>query len=552
MAQWFTWLLKVNSNAEDDRRRGRHVIIVALGILVMLALFVPVIWFNSASVSGLKTVAIAAVVVAAALLVARRGYVTLGGVILTAIVDIITLGSSISNGRLSIIPFYMLLAILIASLVLRPWHIWATLGANLLGLLVTCLLLPQSPFAEPLGYSVLTGGILMQGIVALVGFLSAHSNEAALRSARKAQTAAEESAAAAEMRMAAEQIAQAEAKRLQRAEIDNRRELERAVAEYLDFVQRVARGDLTQRLEISDRGVLGQLGEGLNGMVASLHNVTAQVWEANSAIAASAAEILAATTQQSAAAAEQSAAITQTATTVEEVKVIAQQTAQQAGQVARDGEVVLQVARQGAQAVEATVQGMDQIRARVETIAQSILTLSEQTQAIGTIISTVNDLADQSNLLALNAAIEAARAGEQGRSFAVVAQHVRELAERSKAATAQVRMILGEIQKAAHDAVLVTEEGTKGVAVGGTLASQTGQVIHRIAAEVEDGAQANIQMAAAAQQQTSGMEQIGLAMASMQQATAQASASTRQVERAARDLHALAQSLQRTVAAYQL
>ncbi len=195
---------------------------------------------------------------------------------------------------------------------------------------------------------------------------------------------------------------------------------------------------------------------------------------------------------------------------------------------------------------------MEQIRVRVETIAQSILTLSEQTQAIGMIIATVNDLADQSNLLALNAAIEAARAGEQGRSFAVVAQHVRGLAERSKAATAQVRAILSEIQKAAQDAVLVTEEGTKGVANGSTLAAQTGQVIHRIAAEIEGGAQANVQMAAAAQQQTAGMEQIGQAMTSMQQATAQVSSSTRQVERAARDLHTLAQTLQRTIAAYQL
>ena len=73
------------------------------------------------------------------------------------------------------------------------------------------------------------------------------------------------------------------------------------------------------------------------------------------------------------------------------------------------------------------------LRARVESIAQTILALAEQTQAIGAIISTVNELADQSNLLALNAAIEAARAGEQGKSFAVVAQHVRELAERPKA-----------------------------------------------------------------------------------------------------------------------
>jgi methyl-accepting chemotaxis protein len=195
---------------------------------------------------------------------------------------------------------------------------------------------------------------------------------------------------------------------------------------------------------------------------------------------------------------------------------------------------------------------MGQIRTRVETIAQTILGLAEQTQAIGTIITTVSELADQSNLLALNAAIEAARAGEQGKSFAVVAQHVRELAERSKAATQQVREILSEIQKATNAAVLVTEEGTKGVESGAKLAGQAGQVIHRIAGEVETGSQANVQIAAAAQQQTAGMEQIGQAMGSIQQATTQALASTRQAERAAQDLHTLSQSLQHTIAAYKL
>jgi methyl-accepting chemotaxis protein len=134
----------------------------------------------------------------------------------------------------------------------------------------------------------------------------------------------------------------------------------------------------------------------------------------------------------------------------------------------------------------------------------------------------------------------------------VVAQHVRDLAERSKDATAQVREILGEIRESTNGAVLVTEEGTKGVEVGSQRAAQAGQVIHRIAAEVESGAQANVQIAAAAQQQTAGMEQISQAMSSIQQATTQALASTRQAERAAQDLHVLAQSLQQTVAIYRL
>lgn len=353
-------------------------------------------------------------------------------------------------------------------------------------------------------------------------------------------------------RITTEQEAQQKAKQLQEQETQNRQELEQTVADYLAFVQRVAGGSLNQRINVRSNGSLGLLGEGLNGMVENLRTITRQVQEASTNTAAAAAEILAATTQQASSAAEQSSAITQATTTVEEVKNIAQQTAQQAGQVAKDSQTMLNAARKGTMAVEDTVGGMGKIRQRVESIAQTILALSEQTQAIGAITTTVSELADQSNLLALNAAIEAARAGEQGKSFAVVAQQVRELAERSKMATNQVQEILGEIQRATNAAVMVTEEGTKGVEEGVRLAGEAGSVIHQIAVEVESGSQSNTQIAAAAHQQTAGMEQIGQAMRSIQQATTQALASTRQAERAARDLNTLAQSLQQAISAYQL
>ena len=237
---------------------------------------------------------------------------------------------------------------------------------------------------------------------------------------------------------------------------------------------------------------------------------------------------------------------------LDEVRAIARQTADQADHTARDAQAALTVAQQGIAIVEETVRSMTDIRQRVEGIAQTILSLAGQAQAINTITGTVSELADQSNLLALNAAIEAARAGEQGRSFSVVAQQVRDLAERSKQATVQVRSILGDIQKSTQAAVMVTEEGARRVDSGSQLVSQAGNVIHRIAGEVENGAQVNVQMAASARQATVGLEQIGQALLSIQKAASETLTSTRQAERAAQNLNALAQSLQQMVAIYRL
>src|SRR5207248_7599992 len=137
----------------------------------------------------------------------------------------------------------------------------------------------------------------------------------------------------------------------------------------------------------------------------------------------------------------------------------------------------LEVGQAGRRSVEDSIAALGTVKEQVETTAENILSLAEQAQAIGEIIATVNDIAEQTNLLALNAAIEASRAGEHGMGFAVVAGEVKALADQSKKATAQVRQILGEVQRATNTAVLSTEEVTKGVAAAGKVADQAGQTI---------------------------------------------------------------------------
>ena len=271
--------------------------------------------------------------------------------------------------------------------------------------------------------------------------------------------------------------------------------------------------------------------------------ITHQLRESIVQLSSSASEILATTSQVASGAAETATAVSQTTATVEEVKQTAQVASQKARYVSDSAQKVAQVSLSGRKAVEDAIAGMHAIQEQMASIAESIVHLSEQSQAIGEIIATVNDLAEQSNLLAVNAAIEATRAGEQGKSFAVVAQEVKSLAEQSKQATGQVRAILGEIQKATSAAVLATEQGSKAVETGVRQSAETGESIRLLTESVNEAAQAATQIAASSQQQMVGMDQVALAMENIKQASVQNVAGTRQAEAAAQGLHELGQTL---------
>ena len=281
--------------------------------------------------------------------------------------------------------------------------------------------------------------------------------------------------------------------------------------------------------------------------VITIRAITVPVRAAVEALASAAAEILAGTAQQAAGMREQTSAVSETVTTVDEVLQTSEQAAERAKEVAASSQRAMVVGSAGRQAVQTTVSVMDEVREQSRSIAESILTLSERAQAIGEIISAVNDVADQTNLLALNAAIEAARAGEHGRGFSVVAAEIKALADQSKNATTRVRQILGEIQKSTHAAVLVTEEGAKGVDRAIKTADEAGSTIGTLVDTIEEAAQAAAQIVASAGQQATGMGQIHLAMAHINAASNQNLAATRQSEEAAQNLHSIGQSLKAMV-----
>ncbi|MDA8170595.1 MAG: methyl-accepting chemotaxis protein [Nitrospiraceae bacterium] len=320
--------------------------------------------------------------------------------------------------------------------------------------------------------------------------------------------------------------------------------------EMAGMAKRIADNDLTiAAMPLSSRDILGSA---FADMVANLKKMNREIQDSVNILATSAGEILSSTTEVASSVTETAASVNETTTTVEEVKQTAQVSTQKAKQVSEAAQRAVQVSQTGGKAVDDTIEKMNQIRLQMESIAGSIVRLSEQGQAIGEIIGAVNDLAEQSNLLAVNASIEAAKAGEHGKGFTVVAQEVRSLAEQSKQATAQVRAILNDIQKATSAAVLATEQGSKTVEEGVKQSGRAGEAIKALAGNIAEAAQAATQIAASSQQQLVGMEQVISAMNSVKLASEQNVTGTKQTEAAAHALNELGQKLKLLMAQYKL
>jgi len=328
--------------------------------------------------------------------------------------------------------------------------------------------------------------------------------------------------------------------------------------------EQIGRGNFEHRIEVNNQDETGELARSFNSMAERRQKAEAllarqseerehtlrTVAEFVNQLAGTTSEILASTTEQVAGAQEQGSAVAETVSTVEELAQMSDEAAGRARAVSESARHSEEVGRNGQRAVQEAIVSMATVREQVESIASRILALAEQAQAIGDIITTVNDISEQTHMLALNASIEASRAGEHGRGFAVVAAEVKALADQSKKATAQVRQILGQIQKATQGAVMTTEDGTKSVATATRVVTQAGATIQALGDQLAQASLTAAQIAASSSQQATGISQIRQAMRDVSQATQQSLTSTRQTERAVQDLNAMGQKLKSLLSEY--
>ncbi len=314
----------------------------------------------------------------------------------------------------------------------------------------------------------------------------------------------------------------------------------------------IAAGDLRQQIETHGTDEVGDLARSFATMAEVLSDLLKDLRTAASEMEREATNVLATSSQQSAMANEQASAIHETGATVAEIAQTSKQATSFADSVIGGTSRSDALSAEGQKVVSESVSAMEKLSAQVKAIALAITDLNEQTLQIGDIITTVKDVAEQSNLLALNASIEAAKAGDQGRGFAVVAMEMRTLAEQSKMAANQVRALLGEVQKGTRAAVTATEEGSRRALAAMELAQSAGSAIVGLSDLIRESSSAARQIAGNTRQQTIGVDQIAAAMNELTIAMQDNVEGTKRIEQVAGNLSNLSKRFSDLVGKYQL
>jgi len=267
-------------------------------------------------------------------------------------------------------------------------------------------------------------------------------------------------------------------------------------------------GDLSKRLEVKGKDELAQAAHWLNEFIEKISHTIASVVGTTSTLASATFELNNTADQMATSAEEVAAQASTVATASEEMTATSNDIASNCHLAAQSAQQAADTTQKGFDVVKYTVEGIRNRGERTKENAQAISSLGERSDQIGAIVATIEDIADQTNLLALNAAIEAARAGEQGRGFAVVADEVRALAERTTRATKEIGEMIKAIQNETKQAIVSMEEGVKGTEKGATEATQLETALQEIMEQVNSVTMQISQIATAAEEQTATTNEI--------------------------------------------
>ncbi len=309
--------------------------------------------------------------------------------------------------------------------------------------------------------------------------------------------------------------------------------------------EQIAANNLTVHVEPkSDKDVLGN---SFKTMITSLSQIIRQLTDNARELVSAATEISSSSEQMSKGAKDQSDQVNQISTAVEQMTATIIESSRNAGDASNASKGAAETATSGGQIVNDTIQGMQKIAGVVRESAESIGKLAKSAEKVGEIIGVIDDIADQTNLLALNAAIEAARAGEQGRGFAVVADEVRKLAERTGKATGEITEMIKGIQKETAEAVHSMEAGILEVDKGRELADRAGNSLNEIVTMAQRVTDMINQIATASEEQSSASEQISKNIEHIASVTKETATGAEQSAAAAEELNRQADGLQQMV-----